>query len=535
MRKLCLSVILIVTALVITTFNTYAIDEIGEALKLYVGETKVIPVNNPVRVAISNPAIADVSNIGKSEMTIAGKTAGSTTLVFWDSFGEQSYKVNVFTEDLRDIKLRVDNLLKKLELPGVYSHAEESEGKVIILGKVKTPQERERVSTILGTLKDKTVDLIEVKEEETVIDIDVQVLELNNDATSTLGFTWPNSVTLTEVGSPGVAPLATKWSTLFKVLNLNRAAFAFTLDALAQEGKAQILSRPHLACQSGKEAELTVGGEKPVFTTQVSLGGSGTKVEYKEYGIKLKIKPTLTDEGRIKLGVNVEVSEVGDAETIGTTSTTENTTRARAYPLSKRTASTELYIDNGQTMIIGGLNKKKEEEDVRKVPGLGNVPIVGLAFRKKTTKSGGGTGNRGDSELFITLTPTITSMDENKSLQQPGKDKASEIKASTVMYEEGPVNPVNEYARIVKDRIFANFIYPKEAKENNYQGTVKISLHISYTGELLDVSMKESSGNNFLDDQAVSMAKNVDFYPPFPTSIENKELWIDIPVTFQLK
>ncbi len=534
MRKLYLSVLLIIAALTILFYNIYAEDGAVNIIKLYMGEVKIIPVSTPTRVVVGNPNIADVVNIGKSEMTISPKSPGATTLVYWDNFGEQSFKINVFTEDLRDIKLRVDNLLKKLELPEVYSQAEESEGRVILLGRVKTPQDRERINTILGPLRDKTLDLIQVKEEETIIDIDVQVLELNKDASSTLGFTWPSSITLTEKGSPGIAAAGVKWSTLFKVLNLSREAFSFKLDALVEQGKAQILSRPHLACLSGKEAELTVGGEKPIFTTQVSTGGTGTSVEYKEYGIKLKIKPTLTEKDRIKLSVNVEVSEVGEAETIGTTSSTSNSTTAKAYPLSKRTASTELYIDNAQTMVIGGLNKKKEEEDVQKVPGLGNIPIIGLAFRKKTTSSGGGSGERGDSELFITLTPTITSRESGDSSRGLKKEEAPEIK-TVIIKEEKPLDPVTGYAQIVKNRILANFSYPQEAKENNYEGTVKIRLHISYIGELLDVSIKESSGNKLLDDQAISMVKNTATYPPFPTSIESKELWIDVPIAFQLK
>lgn len=385
MRKIFWVVLLILFGIILP-FRAQALDNTTEEIKLYMGEMRAIPVHSPTRIVIGNPSVIDVSVVNKNEITIIPKSAGTTTFVYWDKLGEQAYRINVFTEDTREIKRRVDNLLANLNLPEVYSQAEEEEAKVLLLGRVKTPQERERIFTILGALKEKTVDLIQIKEEESIIDIDVQVMELNKDATSTLGFSWPSSITLTEVGSPGIADVGTKWSTLFKVLNLNRAAFAFTLDALVQEGKAQILSRPRLACQSGKEAELLVGGEKPVFTTQVagSSGGQGTSVEYKNYGIKLKVKPILTDEKRIKLAVNVEVSDVGAAETIGTTGgSSGNITTAKAYPLSKRSASTELYLDSGQTMVIGGLMKTKTEEDIRKVPGLGNLPVIGLVFRKR--------------------------------------------------------------------------------------------------------------------------------------------------------
>lgn len=534
MKKIFLPVLLMAAFLVMPV-RSYCLEDSAGEIILYMGEARSISVSNPTRIVIGNPGIADITDVSKNEMTIASKSPGTTTLVFWDNYGEQSCKIKILAENLKEIKLRIDNLLGKLNLPEVYSQAEEDEGKVLLLGRVKTPQDKERIITILGSLKEKVVDLIQVREEQAVIDIDVQVMELTKGATNTLGLTWPDTLTLTEAGSPGILAAGVKWSTLFKVLNLNRAAFSFTLEALVQEGKAQILSRPRLACQSGKEAELSVGGEKPVFTTQVaSTGGSGTSVEYKDYGIKLKIKPALTEDNRVKLSVNVEVSEVGTAETIGTSGgSSGNTTTAKAYPILKRAASTELYVDSGQTMVIGGLTKKKEEEDIRKTPGLGSLPIIGAAFRKKVSKTGGGNAEKGDTELFITLTPTVSA--EGQTSQAKKEADSSVPQPTQAVIEEKSVDPVTGYARIIQERILANFTYPREIKESGYQGTVKLRLHIYYTGKLMDVSVKDPSGYQPLDDQAVSMVKSTSLYPPFPASIEDKELWIDIPIVFQLK
>ena len=541
MKRIFLFTLLVVVAFVILPADSYTADDPAEVLKLYMGEVKIISVSSPTRIAIGNPAIADVTNVTKNSITLTPKSPGTTTLVFWDNFGEQPYRLKVFAEDISAVKARVDNLLGKISLPEVYSQAAEDEGKVLMLGRVKSSQERERVFTALGGLKDKIVDLIQVKEEESLLDIDVQVLELNKDATNTLGFSWPGSVTLTEVGSPALAAAGTSWGKVFKVSNIARSVdgtatpFTLKLDALIQEGKARILSRPHITCQSGKEAELLVGGEQPIFTTQIAAttGSSGTSVEYKEYGIKLKIKPTLTSEKRIKLSLNVEVSDIGTVQTIGTTSSSTTTTTAQAYPLSKRSAATELYLDDGQTMAIGGLIKKKTEEDVRRTPFLSNIPIIGAIFRQKTTKEGGGTSSRGDTELFIVLTPKIAYLEKEKALPvQKDETQQEETKA---IQEEQSVNSVAQYAKIIQERMLSNFTYPPELKESGYQGTVKLRLHISHTGELLDVAVIEPSGYPLLDDQAVAMAKNISSYPPFPVSVEDKELWIDIPVTFQLK
>ena len=369
------------------------------------------------------------------------------------------------------------------------------------------------------------------------MEIDVQVLELDKDATKTLGFTNPlsNTVTLTEVGSEGLTSAG--WNRVFRVADIKRSpALAWTLDALIVEGKARVLSRPRLACQSGKEAELSVGGEKPIFTTQVaSAGGQGTSVEYKEYGMKLKIKPTVTDDGRIKIALNIDISEIGTADTIGAS----GSPTAKAYPLTKRTVSTELYLDDGQTLAIGGLMKQKIEEDVTKTPWLGDLPILGPLFRKKSTKSGGGAGERGNVELFITLTPKIVGAKSDKGF--PPREEKKEAAPSAINLpaagpdtEENVPEEMKNYAGIIQKRILNTMVYPPAAKEAGFHGTVKLSLHLSYLGQLIDVAVKKSSGYKILDDNAVASTRKLGSYPPFPASIAKKDIWVDIPIVYRL-
>lgn len=530
MRK----VFLLISSLVIISFTLwfafgYVEDEIGEVLKLYMGEVKILSVSKPTRVAIGNPNIADVTEVTKDEVTISPKATGNTTLVIWDNFGEHSYRIKVLAEDFAEIKRRIDNLLGKLNLPQVYTQVAEDEGKILLLGRVKNSQDRERVLTAIGLLKEKIVDLIEIKEEEAVVEIDVQVLELNKDAQTTLGFTWPGSIGLTDKSGPTTTAV-TGLREIFHVSDFTRTAFNITLDALINEGKAKVLSRPRLACQSGKEAELLVGGEQPILTTEtVTGGGVGTEVDYKEYGIKLKIKPTVTEKRQIKLVLNVEVSDVGASEiTIG--SATQPT--AKAWPISKRTASTELVLNDQQTLAIGGLIKQKKDEDITKTPWLGDIPMLGLLFRKKTTKIGGGALARGDTELFITLTPTIVTGTEETAFLERKETRGSEVPLLGIK-KETP-SALQGYAQIIQKRILENLIYPASAKEAGFQGTIKLSLHLSYQGELLDVIIKDSTGYKVIDDNAVSVVKGISPYPPFPPSIDSKELWIDVPITYQL-
>lgn len=531
MRMRTLIGVLLVAAVVCAlSFVVFAQDEGIEEVKLYIGETKVLAASSPSRIVIGNPAIVDVVNVSKDAITLIPKAPGTTNLIFRDNFGEETFRINVYSENMNEAKRRIDNLLDKLELSNVYTQAEEEENKVVLLGSVTDAKDKERIDLVLGDLKEKTVDLIEVKEEEAVVEIDVEILELSQGATNTLGFSWPGSLTIstdqavdtTSAGYSGTA--VTKWSTFFDITKWSRTNFEFRLDALIQEGKAKILSRPRLACQSGKEAELLVGGEKPIITTQVaSAGGEGTNVSYKEFGIKLNIKPTVVSDERLKLAVNVEVSDVGDYITLG--SSTSPT--AKATPLTKRSASTELFLSDGQTMAIGGLIKQKTEEELRKMPWLSDIPILGLFFKKKVTKTGSGFSTSGDTELFITLTPRIY-----RSAKAKETPKISEkALSSSAKYLS---SDIGSYSMIIRNHIAENLVYPVQARESGYEGTVVLRLRISSDGKLLEVRVKESSGYKAFDDNALSVARATKSYPPFPATSGQKEVSLDVPVVYQL-
>ena len=535
MKKLFLVITLIFASLVIFPGRDYAVEGLGEELKLFLGQVKFIPVSSPTRIIIGNPSVADVTSVTSNEITLTPKTVGSTTFTLWDSFGEQSFQVMVCPEDMTETKHRIDNLLSRLNLPGVYTKAEDQENKVLLLGKVELPQDREMITLALGPLKDKTTDLILVKEEEAIIEIAVEVLELDKGATNTLGFTWPSSFTLSTDQVAGGAftgiPVG-RWGSLFTKTQWSRSVFEFKLDALIQEGKAKILSRPRLACQSGKEAELLVGGEKPIFTTTVAAttGAAGTEVEYKEYGIKLKIKPTLTDDNRIKTALNIEVSELESTtpETIGSAAAPT----AKAYPLTKRNTSTEVILNDEQVLAIGGLVKQKSSEELRKLPWFADLPIIGFAFRQRTNTSGSGYNTKGDTELFITITPKIILV---KKEAPKVNTEGAEVARPAFANDEGKLpEPFAQYADLVKKRILERLTYPRDAKEGGFQGTVRLKLHLSYQGDLLEATIKDPSGYKVLDDNTIEIARGITAYPAFPSSIDLRDLWVEIPVVYQL-
>ena len=515
----------------------------GELITLYVREIKVFSVNNPTRIAVSNPEVADVTSTSNQEMVVMAKGAGTTNLIWWDSLGQHALQLQVFLEDLTGIKQRIDSLLKELNLPGVYTRRADSEGKVLLLGKVKMPEDLKRINTVLGELKDKVTNLITIEEETASIEIDVQLLEVSRDATEDLGFSHQGMVALGEPPGRYGNKVTDIPDALFHLMKWTRQDLVATLDFLIQEGKARVLSRPRLVCQSGKEAELLVGGEKPIMTTSFGIsGGEGTEVEYKEYGIKLKIRPKIAPDNRIHVALNVEVSDITEAETLGSESSTATSSTtvitALAYPLIKRNTSTQVLLDNGQTLAISGLIRQKTEEELRKLPWLADIPILGVFFRGKKVKVGGGRGELGDTELVITLTPTILAdieaLPEIFPEETRGDDEFQRLVRIEKDYPDIRKPLVTNYIREVTRHIQENFVYPPEAYEQQLEGLVELSLHLSSTGELLEVKIRQTSGWSILDDNAITIIRRISPFPAFSEDIEEKELWINIPIAYNI-
>jgi pilus assembly protein CpaC len=509
--------------------------EVFEELKLYVGLPKTITVLNPKRVAVARPEIADVASIAVDGLTLEPKATGITSLFVWDDRGQHAYKLRVIREDLSLLREHADSIIRELNLSAVMTKVNESEGKILLIGEVKDLNEKERLLNALSSLKDKILDLTQLKEEETTLNIDVQVLEIAKDASRTLGFTMPSAISLSEPVNKFSPAFRKSLDAIFHIFDWPRASFSARLDALIQEGKARVLSSPRLACQSGKEAELLVGGEKPILTTTIAAerGATGTSVAYKEFGIKLKIRPTVLEDEQIKVDLNIEVSEVGDAEILGA----PNAPTAKAFPLSKRSVSTELFMKSGQTLSIGGLVREKEDTIIKKTAFLGDIPILGMLFRRKETKVGGGGGEKGNIELVVLLTPNIVrpALSSYKKASYPKGFLEPSKQEGLISRRRAPYldADIGAYTEDIKSRIANSIDYPGLARELQLKGTVKVRLRIlTNNGELQDVYVIDSSGSQLLDNAAVKTIKKLSPFPVFPGAIDARELIIDAPIVY---
>jgi len=179
---------------------------------------------------------------------------------------------------------------------------------------------------------------------------------------------------------------------------------------------------------------------------------------------------------------------------------------------------------------MSGLFKDKvTKDDIGKVPGLGDIPILGALFRSKDYQDD-------QTELVISLVPRLVSSKKER------KDKIVTATKETYLPEKLKVEPkyfkedlaLNRYILEVQKTVFQALDYPRLAQEAGWQGAVKIKLHLNSEGELLSVKISESSGYLSFDDNVIEIAESLSPYPPFPFDIELKDLWINIPIVYKI-
>jgi len=183
------------------------------------------------------------------------------------------------------------------------------------------------------------------------------------------------------------------------------------LRALEQVGKLDVLSRPYILASDNQPASITVGQRVPFIQSSrtTDTGQTINAIQYEDIGIILKVTPHINPEGLVILDVAPEISAL-----TGDTVPISETVFAPVY--ANRSATSRVAIHNGQTIVIGGLMEDKKTENVRKVPLLGDIPLLGALFRRTTT-------DLTKTELLIFLTPHVAQ--EPASLEEMSADEMS--------------------------------------------------------------------------------------------------------------
>ena len=358
--------------------------ELNQAYLYQAGSSKI------TRVTVANPAIADVVVLDKVKLNIIGKALGSTSLSVWSVNGmRQDFVISVCNTDTATAQF----IKQSMGLNGVQ--VAKVGDKLVLQGTVENQYE---LNNALGMAKvyageDNIVNLIQMKN-PTMVNLSALVIDISGKDASDLGFKYgvasdvstSNGHTSITFGTAGDFYGGKDFydATHHPFQNVD-----FMIQALASQNKIKVLSRPNITTMSGEEAEILIGGELPIPTSK----DGEISVEWKPYGIKLKIKPQVDQESKITSKVEAEVSGIDASVSVPTSA-------GKIPGLISRKASTMLSVPDGQTMAIGGLMNSDESKVITKVPILGDIPIIGEFF-KHTSNS------KDKRELMILITPTI--------------------------------------------------------------------------------------------------------------------------------
>ena len=179
-----------------------------------------------------------------------------------------------------------------------------------------------------------------------------------------------------------------------------------TLRALQDKGILQMLAEPNLTTVEGQAAKFLAGGEFPYPVIQGSNGGfTSVTIQFRPYGVKLEFTPFVNPDGTIRLRVAPEVSALDYT----------NAVKISGYTipaLSTRKADTEIELQNGQSFAISGLLDHRLTDDFSKIPGIGDIPVLGQLFRSRNL-------NHSVNELIVIVTPTIVAPLQKSADEQP--------------------------------------------------------------------------------------------------------------------
>ncbi len=372
------------------------------------------------RVTVANPAIADVVVLDKTKLNIVAKALGSTSLSVWSVNGmRQDFVVSVCNTDMATAQF----IKQSMGLAGVQ--VVKVGEKLVLQGIVENQYEKNKALGIAKVYvgEENIVDLLQMKN-PTMVNLAAMVIDVTDDDESKLGFKFSNAGDVS-VDDHNIASITFGTVGEFyggmdyhKLTGHPFQRVNFMLQALAVKNKVRVLSRPNITTMSGEEAEILIGGEIGIPTSK----DGEIVVTWKEYGIHLKIKPTVDHENKITTSVQAEVSDLNDAAAVATTA-------GKIPGLTSRKASTVLALPDGGTMSIGGLLNNKENKIVTKVPILGDIPIIGEFF-KHTSNS------KDRHELMILITPTIVTINDPVKASKKLADAVEESKRQIAEMED---------------------------------------------------------------------------------------------------
>jgi pilus assembly protein CpaC len=370
-------------------------------VNVLVGQSKVITFDRAIeRFSVSNPEIAEAVLVSGNQVVVNGKAFGQVNFIAWEKGSGQFIVFDVYVRTNLSL---IDSQIRAL-FPKDDIRLSQANGSVVISGTVSDPKLAAQAEAVVQAAGFKTVNMLESPVKDmTQVQLLVRVAEVNRSRMRELGSSYASVNGGTSVYSSGGGP-----ASLDKVTNgsiftqfagsaLNLFLFNETLGtqafirAMQTQGALRALAEPNLIAMNGQQASFLAGGEYPVPIIQ---GGGGDKamitIVFKEYGVRLNFKPTIIDEDHIRLELEPEVSTLDFA----------NGVKFDGFlipGLRTRRAHTGVELRDGQSFALAGLLDNSETKSLSKIPGLGDIPILGNLFKSTQFQ-------KNESELMFIVT-----------------------------------------------------------------------------------------------------------------------------------
>ncbi len=415
------------------------IAEVHESsvIKLIVNQGRMLQLKDlPDSILVADPEVASFELPSPGNLFVYGKSVGTTTLYAIDQNGNVITAVRIVVE--HDLKALSERLKREFPDADISLEAGIPSG-VIVRGSVDTPQDAKKVidsvqtyiktsigrgqgggNGNLGGTSESSANVVNQLKIRTPsqINIRVRVVEVSRKLTHELGFNWNASLNL---GNSTVGFNSGTLSNFFDsstnrftgvegsgALGFNSTgadgSLSSLLSAMVQQNMATVLAEPNLTAISGETAAFAAGGEVPI----VLITNNNISIEYKSYGVILRMTPTLLSANRISLHIAPEVSELTSVGQV----TLEGGSVIPA--LTVRRADTTVELASGQSFALAGMLRSSNSQTVTGVPGASDIPVMGKIFDNEATK-------HEETELVIIATAYVVEPVNAGQLQTPGQ------------------------------------------------------------------------------------------------------------------
>jgi len=358
----------IIAGLLVSAFIGTAMG--ADTLRIRPGFQQVLDHQGVSRVSVGNPDVLEAQPLPRGEgILVVGKQEGETDLILWEKGKRREWHVEVRRHT---VSVAEEARSFVSAFPGLS--VVEAAGTALISGSVPSARDRSLLEEFARTRPGVHLRVTLPEEKKTLLLYDLKILEVSRGETAQLGVRWPDGLSV-----KGSYSSVNGNGTVVSV----GADFEVRLNLLLADGRARILSNPRLACESGEEAHFLAGGEIPI----VIITPETRTVEWKTYGIILRIRPAMDPGGKIRTHVVAEVSAVD-----------HGSGSSNVPGFLTRRVSTHFSTPPGETVMLSGLVKSEMAKDVSKVPLLGQIPVIGELFKSRSFRDN-------QTELAIFITP----------------------------------------------------------------------------------------------------------------------------------